>query len=526
MPRGSDSFAQHKLRFEQDFPFGEAVMKLLGQAGARPIWLQKVKEGRGAPARSWQIHVRLPKHLEEHFGITRQFLVYCACTDDLRPRDATTVQTLIRSADDPIEPDLALLVTDDPDAHPKLADWAVERELGLTIVPIAREPLESALAGEDPSGALRRFIEGWISAHDLYDERGPVTGKQFHGRAGILRDLDRKLAQARGHVGIFGLRRIGKTSLLLELQRRLAQRPDVVPVFIDLEGTSGAAHTFFRIAQEVADVLPDYSTLSGPQARRALNLPDSFDEMPPDQLMSRMADTLRNVLMQGALRNRHVILILDEVEILLPNATAPEPNAVRLFRALRAVSQETRRLSLVIAGVNATPTESHVLGDQDNPLFGLLSIEYLGPLEPAECDEMLRGVGRRMQVRWGASASELTHYVGAHPLLARLAASDVVTTYPERPLRPNIEQTRAVLEDFHTRRTSIFSQMVDSLRRYYPDELEVLRVLASGDQVFGSELVEEDPNLRNHLVGYGVLDNESLSIANPSFRRWLRGHSV
>lgn len=97
----------HVERFESDFPDAEAVPRLLKEAGASPIWLAPVVVKQGAPAHSWQVHVRLPGHLEEHFGFTRQILLYCLCTDDVHPRDGRRIQTLIRGAADPIAGDFA-----------------------------------------------------------------------------------------------------------------------------------------------------------------------------------------------------------------------------------------------------------------------------------------------------------------------------------------------------------------------------------------------------------------------------------
>jgi len=53
-------------------------------------------------------------------------------------------------------------------------------------------------------------------------------------------------------------------------------------------------------------------------------------------------------------------------------------------------------------------------------------------------------------------------------------------------------------------------QMVQSLRRYYPDELEVLKIIASGDKEFARSLLRDDASILNHLVGYGVVDSTSL----------------
>ena len=259
------------------------------------------------------------------------------------------------------------------------------------------------------------------------------------------------------------------------------------------------------------------------QVMAILGMPTDWASVEPSLLIGRVADALRDALTAGVLRGRRLVLMLDEAESLLPSTDRPREHAVQLFRSLRSVSQETRQLNLVLAGVNATPTESPFLGNEDNPLFGSLVVHYLGPLEKDECEEMIRKIGRRMQVRWdGRAAERLTESVGAHPLLARLAASDLVTTFPERPLRPNLEQADKVLDRFAERQSAIFEQMIQSLRRYYPEELEVLQVVADGDQVFATELLEDDHALVTHLAGYGVLDPLHLSISIPAFRKWLR----
>ncbi len=525
MAVGTKNFDEHQVRFEADFPFGRDVLALFRAANARPTWLKRISHG--APAHSWALHMRLPGHLEERFSISRQFLVYCAATTDLQVRDARRVEALIRDADDTVEPDFSILVSGDPKTREKLAEWGMEKALGgITLVPLSEEMLADLLQGEERDKALPTVIEKWISERNLYDERAPVTGARFHGRADILRDLDRHLAKGGGSVGIFGLRRIGKTSLMLQLADRLRLRPDVVPVFIDLE-VGDTRHVAHRIGEELTKALADRGSLTERQARQALRLPEDWFDQDARVLIARVADSVRGLLTSGVLRDHRLIVMLDEAESLLPTPETPVEHAIDLFRALRGVSQETGRLNLVLAGVNATPTESPLLRGADNPLFGSLAVRYLGPLRPEECNEMIRKIGRRMQVRWdGRAVERLTEYVGAHPLLARLAASDLVSQFPERPLRPNLEHAERILDGFAERRSSVFEQMIDSLRRYYPNELEVLDVVAEGDQVFASELLEDDRTLVNHLSGYGVLDPERLSISIPAFRKWLRLRSA
>jgi hypothetical protein len=245
-------------------------------------------------------------------------------------------------------------------------------------------------------------------------------------------------------------------------------------------------------------------------------------EEDPSRLIASLGTSLVNLLSGGTLEAERLVLILDESEILLPTASTPADHTVDFLRALRGVSQETQQLSIVLAGVNATPAESALMGESDNPLFGLLSVRYLGPLARAASDELIKSVGSKMRVRWDPPATAaLTNYIGAHPLLARLAASDVATTHRERPLRPNLEMVNPLLKTFHVRHSDIFEQMVQSLRRYYPDELEVLAWLAAGEDALARAILTDEPRILNHLAGYGVVDADTLTISVPAFHEWL-----
>lgn len=509
----------HVEALRSDFPYSEPLLTLVRRANALLTYAAPVKQA--APPHSWALHLRLPGHLERHFGLTREILIYCLSTRDVQVRDARRIQALIRDAELRLEPTLAILVTDDPDTETKLEDWAIERETGITVVPAVRVTLERLVTNDSAEG-LRTLIEGSVKARNYYDERDPVTGDRFFGRSAVLSNLDRKLTDRRGHIGLFGLRRVGKTSLVLELRDRLIKRPGLVPVFVDLEATATARHTAYRLWIELADVLVRVTKLNVTAARRTLGVPDDWQSMPTQDLILRVADVMRTLLSSGALRGRQLVLFLDEAEILLPNAERPAEHTLELFRALRGVSQETQQLSLVLAGVNATPTESPILADDDNPLFGLLSVEYLGPLDAPECEEMIRRLGRRMQVRWdGTAVSVLTAQVGGHPLLARLAASDVVSRFTERPLRPTVANVEKCMHDFYLTRSAVFEQMVHSLRRYYPDEMEVLGWLSIGETDVVRDLVRQKPSLLNHLIGYGVVRTSDLTITIPTFDRWL-----
>lgn len=525
--RNVDSLAAHLARFETEFAFGSDVRRLFRSAGIDPIFAAPVPANVQAPSGSWVLHVRLTPRLEDSFGFTQQFVVYCLNVRDLQSRCVTHVKRLIRMAEHPVASDFAMIMSCDPVGPEKIRDWAIERAEGLVLLPVSRTELNELLEGQDPGLAIPHLLERAFAERNLYDEREPVRGERFFGRADELRELDRIISHGNRHIGIFGLRRIGKTSMLLELADRLRLRPQVSPIFIDLElssATKSAAHVVHRLGNAIAGVLASRGGMSHRAAMRALGVPpDDWQEIAAEKLITDLGVRLSAALSNGALSDTRLVVILDEAEILLPSPTEPVQHSLEFLRMVRGVSQETHRLTLVLAGVNATPSESPVIGTEDNPLFGLLAVQYLGPLEPATCDEMIKTVGRRMRIRWEPpAASAITEFVGGHPLLARLAASDVISAHPDRPLRPNAAQVRAVLAGFNRRHSSVFTQMVHSLNRYYPDELEVLRLLAAGEIEFATELVDDEPSILSHLRGYGVIESERLEISLPAFASWLR----
>ena len=68
----------------------------------------------------------------------------------------------------------------------------------------------------------------------------PVSGEHFVGRQGILRKIAVLVAGAQNgainHMLLLGLRRVGKSSILLSVRDRLAREPGVVPVIVNATG--------------------------------------------------------------------------------------------------------------------------------------------------------------------------------------------------------------------------------------------------------------------------------------------------
>jgi hypothetical protein len=85
----------------------------------------------------------------------------------------------------------------------------------------------------------------------------PVSGDDFWPRPEVVDTLFKALADDQGSRRLFGLRRIGKTSVLLELQRRLSARAELTVIRIDVQGIS----RFRDFLAKVFDQIPNDNRL-------------------------------------------------------------------------------------------------------------------------------------------------------------------------------------------------------------------------------------------------------------------------
>jgi hypothetical protein len=232
-----------------------------------------------------------------------------------------------------------------------------------------------------------------------------------------------------------------------------------------------------------------------------------------------LADGLAGLLEQE-LPDARVCIILDEFEVLW-NGLEVFDGTIDLLRALRGLAQDTRRLTFMLAGVNAGPSERSTLQGLDNPVYGELSPLYLGPFEPDETRTLIAGVGARMGLVWPPEALDLlAGQAGGHPFLTRLAAGDIFDRYRDAR-RPAVVSTRTleeVLTAFPRKHYSDIKQMLDGLTRFYPDEAEVLKLIIETDDV--NEYTDFPVSL-SHLVSYGLLDPLTIRIRLPLLERWF-----
>jgi tetratricopeptide (TPR) repeat protein len=195
-----------QLLAEQEFsrlvPWGSRFTHRLLTDGAILAGIKTV-----GPSR-WLFRVQLPKDLQESFGTAPQVLILVA-TGEIQGKDLQTAQQELQKDDLDLDPDLLIVVDDRPGLKERL------ERLPLLWGQWIPWPVS---AGEFPplAGQLRRHLP----LFDVFEKRDPVRGRQVIGRQEVISDL-RKRLQGCEAVGVFGLRKVGKTSVVRAVTDRL-----------------------------------------------------------------------------------------------------------------------------------------------------------------------------------------------------------------------------------------------------------------------------------------------------------------
>ncbi len=171
-----------------------------------------------------------------------------------------------------------------------------------------------------------------------------VTGSQHYGREDLL---DYLLNGGSRACWVVGTRRIGKTSLLrqLELLARAGKR--LVPLYWDMQGCNSFADLGRYLADAVRDRAEVFESLGVSQ-----NLLEEEDAL-------ALLVNLRRLVQRAG---RELLLLCDETEVLV-NIAAAEPEAMQRLHSqltggvgLRSVMASTRRIyRMTCAGTGKLP---------------------------------------------------------------------------------------------------------------------------------------------------------------------------
>lgn len=279
----------------------------------------------------------------------------------------------------------------------------------------------------------------------------PATDAMFFDREAELARLDtlraRVQARAPEWLAIIGPRKVGKTSLLLEWERRLAD-PGFACIVIDVMEEAPPSRTLIRTcALRVVDrVLGDEAGVSlaelasrPPAYRAALQRSHRFERLPP-ALRAEILELPERPLdgpgiaacldlperIARALELRLVIAIDEFQELASLDGGRPRLDP---FATMRSVWQRHRHVAYVISG-SARSMLTELVTSQRSPFFQHFSLMELAPFRRDDAIAFLveaappdRAIGREL-------AGRVVDAIGGHPFYLQLVGETLTAMPP------------------------------------------------------------------------------------------------
>ena len=425
-------------------PFGGALLRALDAAG---VQVQEVRS-HGSDD-TWHLAVAWPERLRDRFGLAPRGLIV-AVAGQPSAKHTNQARTVLLASPGDMDLDLLIVASDALGLEARLdqlpARWG--QWVAWSFANTAAEDLGQAMAQRMPT---------W----EIFDQLDPVRLSQFYGREDEVAHLRRSILAGRS-VGVYGIRKVGKTSLVRYVT------DDLDPLSRDLYSKdqaaaqpSGAVRVVWVDMQGVGKERGDIEAVLGDRLRRRMAREgSSLGETPSPgaALESILADA-----------DRSLCIVLDEYDYAFE--PIPTPGFAAILASLRAQAQQTRRLSVLLIGRDPRHLEAPMLEGAPNPLLSWCTEHWVRPMKPNAVSQMLRQLGLRVGLQVGdATVEAALAWTGGHPQLARQLGAAV----QEVARREQRVDTDAILDDaldvFPERssvRTTV-NEVEDLLRRRYP----------------------------------------------------------
>jgi hypothetical protein len=487
--------------FEGQWPTWIWLRERLRKAGLEPTSARELETN--DPRSSWVMLVRPSDTLVKHFELAPEILVLCSPWEVVQAKDMERAEEVFQK-ERRVDPGFALVLTGDPDAQARLGPVVPEKRRYLFV---CDETFRTAI---DPQAFVRDLLRAELGRRRLFDMRLPAAGPQFFGREKELEALERDVLNGQC-IGVFGLRKVGKTSLLRRLAEKLREGGKVIPVEVDLQKTSYKQRNFPGVVKLIGRQLDRAMKNTRYQAKTRSSDPQQF-----------LVDTVEHV--QRAFGGR-LLLMLDEYEVLL-NGRIPPLDGVELLMWLRGVAQEhADGFSLMLAGRNSRLLAPARIEGADNPMYRFLRSVLLAGLTPEDCRAMVRKIGGRMALRFEHDALDIiVQETGGHPALARTLGNFVDEHVPISKRSPAVVDAaiiNSVLPRF-SRDNDVdedMRELVNASNDFDPRAEDYLVHLAYGASWIGGR---PEARIGDALVGYGILRPDTHQFRIGHLATWLR----
>jgi len=298
-----------------------------------------------------------------------------------------------------------------------LRNHSANGSLGCEVIPLHFSTLAQPSYTSACRQKLRELERPYLSLSDPYRESSAILdANYFFGREELLHRLPALLA-GRNHVGIFGLPKIGKTSLLHQLRQIMSSTPTVL---IECQSYQLSAEVFFeQILRQL------FSQLSMMGIERLPKKSIVYGKSFPQSVTTLLS------VWKNAGHGEPFVIMVDEVEAFTAAMTTDggEKSIAeyqRFFATIRELADRHHDLVMAISAVRPQLNRMPNLGTENssNPLYKCFQEEFVDFLSVRDNTRMLRELGWRRSIKWQSEAVERVYYYsGGHPWITRCIAS-------------------------------------------------------------------------------------------------------
>jgi AAA+ ATPase superfamily predicted ATPase len=248
----------------------------------------------------------------------------------------------------------------------------------------------------------------------MYFTLRPVKGERFINRQELLEEMTLELKDMESTTGyaLYGKRRIGKTSILKEVQRRLESEHKIVTVYFSVWDLIEFSVVEFcqRLSMEIIDAYRPYLGLKY-KAKELFQTPltmlrkllDSsefkivYNEL--EFLISKKRDIDKNLLVENALclpeklaksTGTKCILMIDEFPSISELKSNNNKIGETIIKKMRTIFENWERTTLCISGSIRSTMKLSVLSSI-SPFYRQLIIKEVTPFEREYTKELLSG---------------------------------------------------------------------------------------------------------------------------------------
>ena len=397
----------------------------------------------------------------------------------------------------------------------------MRQSLAYPVVPLYYNTIEDAIAKIECVSVLKQVVIPHTIRNDPYASFKPIYDPiWFFGRQSSLADLPIMLQHTQ-HVGIFGLRKVGKTSFVNQLCQQLTQTPTV---FIDCQAFNTANEIFSEILSKIEKRLSHFGV--NVISRKQLTFRDNILKFHNQWTKSG--------------RREAFVIIFDEIDKFFPESQSTSNEKIyreyiSFYKTLRSLAQVERCLvTLAIAYrpyVNRRNIISKNIGE--NPMWHSFKEMYLGFLDAKESLKMVQGIGNWKEIQWEEDAAKrIFYYCGGHPLITRYFSSAVSKegTLKRINLACVEESASWVVENFYKNEIgNYYNQGLWKL--VTKEEKEIIKFIFSKKDV-GTHRSDLDKKFEDdiykdaltNLLNFGLvaMDQNQLQISSSLFLSWLK----